>query len=77
MESELQEKLPNSQLMVFSECGHLPHEEYPEAFTEVVTEFLQDAARVPLRPNSPDPGIHRCSDFNRNGSTRVVSISKI
>ncbi|MBC8030801.1 MAG: alpha/beta hydrolase [Pyrinomonadaceae bacterium] len=38
----LQEKLPNSRLIVFQECGHLPHEEYPEAFTKVVTEFLRD-----------------------------------
>lgn len=38
----LQEKLPNSRLVVFHECGHLPHEEYPEAFTKVVTEFLRD-----------------------------------
>jgi len=36
----LQEKLPNSRFVVFHECGHLPHEEYPEAFTKVVTEFL-------------------------------------
>ncbi|HWN09810.1 MAG TPA: alpha/beta hydrolase [Pyrinomonadaceae bacterium] len=53
---ELQEKLPNSQMFVFRECGHLPHEEYPEAFTKVVTEFLSDitsgdASRVPLHPN--------------------------
>ena len=36
----LQESLPNSRLIVFRECGHLPHEEYPEAFTEVVSEFF-------------------------------------
>lgn len=48
---ELQEKIPNSRLIVFRECGHLPHEEYPEAFTKVVTEFLKDASRVPLSPN--------------------------
>ena len=35
----LQEKLPNSRLIVFRECGHLPHEEYPEAFTSVVSDF--------------------------------------
>ena len=42
----LQEKLPNSRLIVFRECGHLPHEEYPEAFTKVVTEFLRHASGV-------------------------------
>jgi len=26
---------------VFLNCGHLPHEEYPEAFTDVVTEFVK------------------------------------
>lgn len=36
----LQELLPNSRLTVFRECGHLPHEEYPEAFIEVVSEFF-------------------------------------
>lgn len=46
----LQEKLPNSRLFVFCECGHLPHEEYPEAFTKAVTEFLKDASPVPLSP---------------------------
>lgn len=47
----LQEKIPNSRLVVFRECGHLPHEEYPEAFTKVVTEFLEAAGPVPLSPN--------------------------
>jgi pimeloyl-ACP methyl ester carboxylesterase len=47
----LQEKLPNSRLLVFDECGHLPHEEYPEEFTKIVSEFLRDASVVPLRPN--------------------------
>jgi pimeloyl-ACP methyl ester carboxylesterase len=39
---QLQEEVPNSRLIVFRECGHLPHEEYPEHFTEVVSEFLRD-----------------------------------
>ncbi len=47
----LQERLPNSRLLVFKECGHLPHEEYPEEFTAIVTEFLRDASEVPPRPN--------------------------
>lgn len=41
---QLHERLPNSRLMVFRECGHLPHEEYPEEFTQAVTEFLRDDA---------------------------------
>ncbi len=43
----LHEEIPNSRLIVFQECGHLPHEEYPEAFTKVVTEFCSD--QVPDR----------------------------
>lgn len=35
----LQQEIPNSRLIVFRECGHLPHEEYPQEFTEVVSEF--------------------------------------
>lgn len=35
----LHEEIPNSRLIVFRECGHLPHEEYPAAFTKIVLEF--------------------------------------
>lgn len=42
----LQKKLPNSRLLVFDECGHLPHEEYPDEFTKIVTGFLRDASVV-------------------------------
>lgn len=35
----IHQEIPNSRLIVFRECGHLPHEEYPERFTEVVSEF--------------------------------------
>jgi pimeloyl-ACP methyl ester carboxylesterase len=31
--------ISGSRLIVFLNCGHLPHEEYPEAFTEVVVDF--------------------------------------
>lgn len=37
----LQQKISHSRLIVFKECGHLPHEEYPEEFTSVVKEFLE------------------------------------
>jgi pimeloyl-ACP methyl ester carboxylesterase len=36
----LHAEIPGSRLIVFLNCGHLPHEEYPEAFTEVVAGFL-------------------------------------
>jgi pimeloyl-ACP methyl ester carboxylesterase len=35
----LHEKIPQSRLVVFRECGHLPQEEYPAAFTKLVVEF--------------------------------------
>jgi len=35
----LHEAIPGSRLIVFRECGHLPHEEYPQAFVKVVLDF--------------------------------------
>lgn len=35
----LHEQISGSRLVVFLECGHLPHEEYPEAFTKLVADF--------------------------------------
>ena len=35
----LYEQIPGSRLIVFLNCGHLPHEEYPEEFTKVVADF--------------------------------------
>jgi len=35
----LQQSIPDSRLLIFRDCGHLPHEEYPQAFTKVVLEF--------------------------------------
>ncbi|NWG32820.1 MAG: alpha/beta hydrolase [Chloroflexi bacterium] len=37
----LAEELPNAQLVVIPQCGHLPHEERPAEFMQAVTEFLQ------------------------------------
>jgi len=36
---------------VFLDCGHLPHEEYPEAFTKVVADFALPIAdcRLPIQ----------------------------
>jgi pimeloyl-ACP methyl ester carboxylesterase len=36
----LAEELPNAQLVVIPQCGHLPHEEHPAEFMQAVTEFL-------------------------------------
>lgn len=35
----LSEQIPNSHLLIFRRCGHMPMEEYPRAFTQVVTGF--------------------------------------
>jgi pimeloyl-ACP methyl ester carboxylesterase len=35
----LHHEIPGSRLIVFLNCGHLPHEEYPEAFTKLVMDF--------------------------------------
>lgn len=39
----LHEEITGSRLIVFLDCGHLPHEEYPEAFTNVVTSFCKES----------------------------------
>ena len=38
----LHHRIAGSRLIVFLNCGHLPHEEYPEAFTEIVSDFCKD-----------------------------------
>jgi pimeloyl-ACP methyl ester carboxylesterase len=35
----LHQEIPNSRLIVFRQCGHLPQEEYPQAFTKLILEF--------------------------------------
>ena len=39
----LHDEIAGSRLIVFLECGHLPHEEFPEAFTNVVIDFCKSA----------------------------------
>jgi pimeloyl-ACP methyl ester carboxylesterase len=36
--------IPGSRLIVFLNCGHLPHEEYPREFTKVVDGFCRELA---------------------------------
>jgi pimeloyl-ACP methyl ester carboxylesterase len=38
------ERMPNSRLIVFRSCGHMPMEEYPREFTEVLTDFCSAKA---------------------------------
>lgn len=44
----LHREIEGSRLFVFRNCGHLPHEEYPEAFTSLVTEFVQGEGQLPV-----------------------------
>jgi pimeloyl-ACP methyl ester carboxylesterase len=37
----LHREIPNARLIVFRNCGHLPQEEYPQEFVEVLTEFVK------------------------------------
>jgi pimeloyl-ACP methyl ester carboxylesterase len=36
------EEIQDSQLVVFRRCGHMPMEEYPREFTEVLVDFLSN-----------------------------------
>jgi pimeloyl-ACP methyl ester carboxylesterase len=38
----LQREIPGARLIVFRDCGHSPHEEYPSQFTEVVSDFCSE-----------------------------------
>lgn len=38
----LRRLIPNSQLVVFKDCGHIPHDEYTEDFLKVVVNFCKD-----------------------------------
>lgn len=42
----LNELIPDSRLIVFRPCGHLPQEEYPVEFTRLVTEFCREATKT-------------------------------
>jgi pimeloyl-ACP methyl ester carboxylesterase len=37
----LHREIPGSRLIVFRNCGHLPQEEYPQDFVELVTGFIK------------------------------------
>ncbi len=39
---KLHQSILNSRMVVFRQCGHVPQEEYPEGFVQVVTNFCND-----------------------------------
>jgi pimeloyl-ACP methyl ester carboxylesterase len=38
----LRDAMPNARLIVFRKCGHLPQEEFPQQFVQVVVGFCQE-----------------------------------
>ena len=42
----MNELIPDSRLIVFRPCGHLPQEEYPAEFTKLVTKFCGEAQAI-------------------------------
>lgn len=53
----LNRAIEDSRLIVFRNCGHLPQEEYPIGFTDVVSEFLARKHSTDERPAT----VHRPS----------------
>jgi pimeloyl-ACP methyl ester carboxylesterase len=35
-------ELPNAKLEMITDCGHLPHEEQPQVFMKVVSDFIKE-----------------------------------
>ncbi len=48
----LRDAIPNSRLIVFRRCGHLPPTEYPEKFVQVVSDFCNTEAARAERPRT-------------------------
>jgi len=39
----LRDAMPNARLIVFRKCGHLPQEEFPQTFVQVIAGFCKEA----------------------------------
>jgi pimeloyl-ACP methyl ester carboxylesterase len=50
---KLHDAILNSRLVVFKDCGHVPQEEKPENFIEVVTEFMKHKKTKSLKSFEP------------------------
>jgi pimeloyl-ACP methyl ester carboxylesterase len=48
---ELHRLLPDSKLVIFKNCGHVPQEEFPEEFVSVVTDFCLAKTLEPAMDN--------------------------
>ena len=52
---KLHRMIPNSRLIVFRNCGHVPQEEFPQEFTEVLLNFCSDRVsgkQIEVAPDS-------------------------
>ncbi len=45
----LAQEIPNAELAIITDCGHIPQEEQPERFLEVLTEFIRAGTLTALR----------------------------
>ena len=50
----LYDSMLNSRLVILKDCGHIPQEEKPERFVELVKEFCMDKKRSPQLQESQD-----------------------
>ena len=46
----LRDSMPNARLIVFRNCGHLPQEEFPQQFIQVVAGFCKESPAAGSRP---------------------------
>jgi pimeloyl-ACP methyl ester carboxylesterase len=51
------EKMKDARLVVFQHCGHMPMEEYPREFTEVVTGFCSAKTTIDDRRWTMDESV--------------------
>jgi Predicted hydrolases or acyltransferases (alpha/beta hydrolase superfamily) len=42
----LNEAMPDARLVIFRHCGHLPQEEYPDKFVELIAEFAASEKKI-------------------------------
>ncbi|CAN5784648.1 alpha/beta fold hydrolase [soil metagenome] len=52
---QLHDAIKNARLIVFRDCGHLPHEEFPQAFTEVISHFCYKTLGLKVRDRRSRP----------------------
>jgi pimeloyl-ACP methyl ester carboxylesterase len=46
----LASEMPGARLVILPDCGHLPQEEMPEAFSRLISDFLTQLPAAGARP---------------------------